>query len=134
MSEPTPPPATPTWMKVLGWILTVLPMPLLAMSAFFKIAQPEGFIENWTKGGYPANTALPIGLVELGCAILYLFPNTAVLGAILLTGYLGGAVATHVRAGDPSWQVAIPVVIGVIVWLGIYFRDARLRAIAPFRN
>jgi len=76
-------------------------------------------------------SALPLGIVELTCAAIYAFPPTAVLGAILLTGYLGGATATHVRVGD---LFHMPILVGVLVWLGLYLRDGRLRAIVPWRR
>ena len=81
-----------------------------------------------------AELAVPLGIVELVCTIIYLVPRTAILGAILLTGYLGGATATHVRAGDPAAQFLTPVVFGALLWLGLYLRCARLRALIPFRS
>ncbi len=78
--------------------------------------------------GYPDNAVVPVVIVEIVCALIYAIPQTAVLGAILLTGYLGGAVATHVRAGESTWYIA--VIVGVVVWLGLLLRDARLRQTA----
>jgi hypothetical protein len=75
--------------------------------------------------------ATPLGILELTCTVLYLIPQTAVLGAILLTGYLGGAIATHVRLGE---GIIMHVVIGIVFWLGIYLRDSRLRALIPLRS
>jgi hypothetical protein len=72
-----------------------------------------------------------IAIVELACVLLYAIPRTSVLGAILLTGYLGGAISTHVRAGEPFY---LPLGVGVIVWLGLFLRDARLRALLPLRS
>ena len=72
-----------------------------------------------------------LGILEVACTVIYLIPRTAVLGAILLTGYLGGATATHVRIGEPWFM---PVLLGVVVWLGIYLRDPRLRALIPLRR
>ena len=94
-----------------------------------KIAQPPSFVDNFKTFGFPINEALPIGIVELLCTIIYLIPQTSVLGAILLTGYLGGAVATHVRVADPAF--AGPLLLGVLVWVGLYLRDARIRALVP---
>jgi Mn2+/Fe2+ NRAMP family transporter len=73
-----------------------------------------------------------IGILEIACTVIYVIPRTSVLGAILLTGYLGGATATHVRIGDPSFFG--PVIFGVLVWLGLWLRDARLRALLPLRS
>jgi hypothetical protein len=81
--------------------------------------------------GWPLGLAVALGVVELACVVIYLFPKTAVLGAILLTGYLGGAVAAHVRLEE---QFAMPVILGVMLWGGLYLRDIRLRALLPFRS
>ena len=118
----------PKWQRILGWALSGLLALVFLPSAFFKIAQPEGFLEEWSRT-YPANTALPLGVIELLTFALYLVPRTRYLGGMLLLAYLGGAVATHVRAGDGMFVV--PVVIGVVAWLGLYLRDRRLRALVP---
>lgn len=81
--------------------------------------------------GWPMAVAMPLGIVELLCTVLYLIPATAVLGAILLTGYLGGAIATHVRIGEPF---LVQLLLGVIFWLGLYLRDERIRALIPLRS
>lgn len=114
-----------------GWALSALPAMLLLFSAAMKFAKPAPVVEGFAALGYPERLALPIGVVELACTIVYLVPRTAVLGAILLTGYLGGATATHVRVGDPFFS---PIVIGVVLWLGLYLREPRLRALAPIRS
>ena len=112
-----------------GRIATAIPVIVLLMSASMKIAQPPSFVDNFKTFGFPINEALPIGIVELLCTIIYLIPRTSVLGAILLTGYLGGAVATHVRIADPSFVG--PLLFGVLVWLGLYLRDPRIRTLIP---
>jgi DoxX-like protein len=84
------------------------------------------------KFGYPQQTLTTIGVLELSCAVLYAIPQTAVLGAVLMTGYLGGAVATHVRISDPEWVG--PAVLGVVAWVGLYLREARLRELLPLRR
>lgn len=117
----------------LGWTLTILAGLFLFFGAINSILLTETATAGLAKMEYPAASARPIGIVLLVSVVLYLIPNTAVLGAILLTGYLGGAVATHVRAGDPLTNVLFPVVFGAVVWLGIFFRDARVRAIVPWR-
>lgn len=89
-------------------------------------------VENSAKFGYGPETLTPIGLAAFVAAVLYLVPRTAILGAILLTGYLGGAVSTHVRMKDGLW--AIPVVFGVLLWLGLYLRDEKLRELTPLRK
>ncbi len=110
----------------VGRIISALPVLLLAGGGIFGLIKPAGVEEGLTHFGYPVNVARPIIIVEIVCAIIYAIPQTAVLGAILLTGYLGGATATHVRVGEPWF---FPVIFGVIVWLGLYLRDARLRAL-----
>jgi hypothetical protein len=123
--------ATParTW---TGRVLTALPILALTMSAAMKLSQAPAFVEKFTgEMGFPASTLVPIGLLELFCMALYAVPRTRILGAILVTGYLGGATVTHVRVGQPF---LIPVVLGVIAWLGVYLTDARLTALVPFRS
>ena len=83
------------------------------------------------KHGYPMNVIMPLMFVELACILLYLIPQTAVLGAILLTAYFGGAVATHLRVGEPWF---IPVIVCIVAWLGLHFRDPRLRELTPIRK
>ena len=115
----------------IGWILGVIPCLLLLFSAAMKFARPAPVVEGFTKLGWPDRLALALGILELTCTILYLIPRTAVLGAVLLTGYLGGATATHVRIGDPF---IMTVLLGVVLWLGLYFREPRLRALIPLRS
>ncbi len=112
----------------IGWVLSILPVLMLLMSATMKFVKPEQMKEL----GYEESVALPLGIVELTCAILYVVPRTTVLGAILLSGYLGGAVASHVRLGQPVFF--IPAILGVVVWLGIFLREPRLRALLPLRS
>jgi hypothetical protein len=119
----------PKWMHWTGWVLTLLPMPLFLFSAYMKLSNAPPVAEGFKD--WPANIALVLGIVELACVVLYLIPQTAVLGAVLLTGYLGGAIATHVRLNE---SIIFPVVIGVVLWLGLYLRDARLRALLPLRS
>lgn len=123
------PPALSKWG---GLAFTVLPCLSLAASAYFKLTAPPEFIDMFvTKGGFPANTVMPIGILEVICTLLYAFPRTSVLGAVLLTGYLGGATVMHVRGGD---AFIAPILLGCFVWLGIYLREPRLHAVLPIRN
>jgi hypothetical protein len=112
-----------------GRVVSTVPVLLLIMSAVMKFSNNEQVVEGFAD--WPAGVALALGIVELGSTIVYLIPQTAVLGAILLTGYLGGATATHVRLGE---SVLIPVALGVLVWLGLWLRDSRLRALTPLRR
>lgn len=127
-------PALPTPSKaarITGWVLSILPMPLFALSAFMKLTLPTDVVENFNKMQWPLTTARPLGVIEIACCVIYLIPRTAILGAILLTGYLGGAIAVHVRASEPFW---IPALFGVLIWLGLYLREPRLRALIPLRR
>ncbi len=115
-----------------GRIISVLPVLALAMSASMKLAKAPAAVDGMNKFGYPPGVLMPLGIVELSCAILYAIPQTSVLGAILITGYLGGATATHVRVSDPTFWM--PILLGVLAWLGLLFRDARLRPLLPVRR
>jgi hypothetical protein len=118
----------PKWQIAISWVLSCLPLLAFLPSAFFKLAQPGEFLAQWTKN-FPAATARPIGLVELGCVVLYFVPATRVLGAILATGYLGGAIVTHVQQGQAI--LVVPLLIGVMLWGGLFLRDPRLRQLLP---
>jgi hypothetical protein len=105
---------------------------MLLMSASMKLAQKPEMVDMFTtKFGYPQGALLTLALVELTSTALYVVPQTAVLGAVLLTGYLGGAIATHVRVGQ---AFAIPLVLGVLLWAGLFLRDERIRALLPLRK
>lgn len=118
-----------------GIIISGLPVLFLLMDALGKFIKPEAVVQGTVELGYPESVILPLGIVLLASTVLYVFPKTSVLGAVLLTGYLGGAVATHVRIGNPLFtHVLFPVYLGVMLWLGLYLRDARLRVLVPFRN
>src|SRR4051812_11318912 len=118
----------PKWQVRTGWVLSCLPLLAFLPSALFKLVQPGEFLAEWSKS-YPPGTARPIGIVELACVLLYFVPATRVLGAILLTGYLGGAIATHVRVGEANFVVAL--LIGIMVWGGLFLRDRRLQQLLP---
>src|ERR1700742_2480842 len=103
---------------------------LLLLDAVMKIMKVPQVMEGTVKVGYPASAVLPIGIILLVCLICYVIPRTSVLGAILLTGYLGGAVATNVRISSPLFSyVLVPVYVGVLVWSGLFLQDERLRAL-----
>ena len=109
-----------------GRILSALPVLLLLFSGVMKLVKPSPVVQGFAHFGYPESLALCNGILELTCTVVYVIPRTSVLGAILMTAYLGGATATHVRIGDPSFF--IPVILGVLVWGGLFLRDDRLRA------
>ena len=113
-----------------SYIMSALPLLLLLMSAVMKLIKPPPVVEGFAHLGFPESLALGLGLLELACAVVYVIPQTSVLGAILLTGYLGGATVTHLRVGEPFFM---PVLLGMLVWGGLYLRDPRLRALIPLR-
>ena len=110
-----------------------LPALFLIFDAVMKFIKPAPVVETTVKLGYAESVILPLGAVLLICTVLYLIPPTAVLGAILLTGYLGGAVATHVRAAEGAFPVVFPVVFGILLWGGLWLRDTRLQKLIPLR-
>lgn len=114
-----------------GYIATALPVLLLLFSASGKFFKPEGMAANIEQLGWTMDQMTSLGIVELACIIIYVIPRTAVFGAVLLTAYLGGATATHARIGDPYY---IPIVAGILLWVGVYLREPRLWALAPFRK
>ena len=120
-----------TKMLWTGRIISALPVLFMLFGAVFSFAKPEAVAKDFSKYGYPESSLQRLIIVEMVCVVIYVIPATAVLGAILLTGYLGGATATHVRIGESFF---LPVIMGVIVWLGLFFRDPRLRALIPFRR
>ena len=112
-----------------GWTASILPVLVLMMSATMKLTHnPEMAKQFVEKYGYQESIGTPLGIVEVLCTILYCVPRTRVLGAVLLTGYLGGAVATHVRVGEAPFM---PALAGVLVWVGLFLRDERIRALLP---
>jgi len=117
-----------------GRIISALPALFLLLDGIMKLVKPAPVVEATVRLGYPESVILGLGIVLLACTVLYLIPRTAILGAILLTGYLGGAVATHVRVGEGLFSVLFPVVLGVLVWGGLWLRDERLRALIPLRS
>ena len=113
-----------------GRVLSGIAVLFLAMDATMKVLQLPAAIEGTQRVGYPAGVVLVLGVVQLVCLAAYLIPRTRVLGAILWTGYLGGAVATHVRVGDPLFtHILSPVYVAALLWGGLCLRDARLRAV-----
>src|SRR6267378_3626093 len=128
--------ANPVSKKALwvGRIISALPALFLLFDGAMKLVKPAPVVEATVRLGYSETVILPLGIVLIACTLLYLIPRTAILGAILLTGYLGGAVATHVRVGEGLFPVLFPVIMGILIWGGLWFRDDRLRALIPFRS
>jgi len=120
---------------VAGYVLTALVALFLTFDTVIKVLRLPPAIQGTTALGYPADTVLWIGMIELVCLGLYLTPRTSVLGAVLLTGYLGGAIATHVRVGSPLLSHTLfPIYVALVLWGGLYLRETRLRALVPFRR
>lgn len=117
-----------------GLAVSALPALFLLFDGAMKLVQPAPVSEAMAHLGYPASLSPVLGVILLACLGLYVFPRTAVLGAILLTGYLGGAVTTHLRIGDGLFTLLFPVIIGGLLWGGLWLRDSRLRALVPLRD
>lgn len=120
-------------MRWTGYTLSGLSSAFLLLDGIMKLFKPAMVVEATVELGYPESVIVPLGIVLTACTILYLVPRTAVLGAILLTGYLGGAVATHVRVGGGWFPVLFAVAFGALVWGGLVLRDERLRALLFWR-
>ena len=114
-----------------GTIMSALPVLMLLFSGVMKLMKPASVVEGFARLGYPESLAVGIGILEIVCTVVYLIPRSSILGAILLTAYLGGATATHVRIGEPFYM---PIVLAVLVWGGLFLRDDRLRALIPLRG
>lgn len=116
--------------RILGGLVALF----LFWGALMDLAKPAFVMEGMIKYGYPESSVVGIGIALLVSVVLYVVPRTSVLGAILLTGYLGGAVSTHVRAGDPVGRMLVPVFFALLTWGALYLRDDRLRALVPLRK
>ena len=116
----------------IGRVLSGFAVLFLTFDAALKLLRLPMAIEGTTELGYPAGVVLPLGVVQVVCLVLYVVPRTSVLGAVLWTGYLGGAIATHVRLGNPLFtHVLFPVYVALLLWGGLWLRDRRLRALLP---
>ena len=126
--------SSPRWMLWTGWLLSFAVVAQMLSSAWFRATQHTYAVaEIVTSYGYPESAIGRIVIAECALVLLYLIPQTSVLAAIMMTGYLGGAVATHLRIGDTA-RAAIPLVVGILAWGGLYFRDSRIRQLIPFRR
>lgn len=115
-----------------GRVVSAIPVLLMLFSAAMKFGKPAPVVQGMVRFGYPESQLFLLGVLESVSCVVYLIPRTAVLGAILMTGYLGGATASNVRIGDPSYVMT--VFLGVCVWGGLFFRDEGVRALIPFRR
>jgi len=117
-----------------GRVISGLVVLFMLFDCITKILRLPQVVDATVKVGYPASTVLPIGVTLLVCVILYIIPRTSILGAVLIVGYLGGAVATNVRASQPAFNSAFAITFGVLTWLGLYLREPRLRALVPLKS
>lgn len=117
--------------KWTGWVLTILPVLMFMLGPVMLLTDRAAMVKNMGNYGYAERYVVPLVIVQVICALLFVIPRTAVLGAVLITGWLGGAVATHVRAQEPWF---FPVIFGMVVWLALFLRDRRLRALLPLRR
>ncbi len=115
-----------------GRIMSAIPVLLMLLSAVMKLLKLPAVLQGVAHAGFSESFIVPLGVLELACVVVYLIPRTSVLGAILLTGLLGGATVTTLRIGDPTFPM--PVVLGMMAWGGLYLRDTRLRALIPLRK
>jgi hypothetical protein len=134
-SSPVPQyPSGSKWRLRTGWTLTVLSGLFLIFDGVGKLLMPAPVVEATTRLGFPANLIPGVGILLLACTLVYLIPRTAILGAILLTGFLGGAVAIQMRAGSPPFENVFPVLFAIMMWGGVYLREARLCTLVPMRR
>jgi len=117
-----------------GAVLSVIPVLFLLMDGIMKLFKPAVVVNATTELGYSESVIVPLGILLTACTILYAIPRTAILGAVLLTGYLGGAVATHVRVGAAAFPVVFPVIVAAFLWGGLYLREARVAQLLPLRR
>lgn len=122
------------WTPRVGTALVGLVTLFMVMDGVMHLLAPAPVIDAFRRLEVPTDLAVPLGILELVCVALYAVPRTAVLGAILLTGYLGGAAAVNLRVGDPAFETLFPVIVGVLAWGGLYLREERVRALLPRRG
>ena len=121
------------WVLLTGWLLSAGAILILLSSARWKLTFDPWYVREWGRLGWDANALTRIGLIQLACVVLYVTPPTAVLGAVLLTGYLGGAISQYTRIGEPI-PVLVPLGTALFAWAGLYLREERLRSLLPIRR
>lgn len=121
--------------RVTGWVVTGLVGVFMLFDAAMKLAKPAAVVQGFVKSGWPVELSVPLGVILLSSLILYLIPRTSILGAIFLTGYLGGAVASNLRLEEPLFSYTLsPVYFGVLVWGALWLRDRRVEELIPLRK
>jgi len=131
MSSDTPSAQVSTKARWAGYVMSALPVFALVLSGVMKVMKPVSVVQGFAHFGYPEATIVPLGIVEIACAVLYVIPRTSVLGAILVTAYFGGATATTLRVGEAWWPT---VLTGVLVWGGLFMRLPSVRSLIPLRR
>ena len=129
MQTSSPVSKTTLW---IGRVMSALPVLLVLFGSVVKLMKTAPVIEGFVRAGVAEKLIIPVGVIEMVCVIVYVIPQTAVLGAILMTGLLGGATITNLRIGDPTYPM--PVVLGMLAWGGLFLRDTRLRDLIPLRK
>lgn len=117
-----------------GRILSILAVLFMLFDAGAHLFKPAPVVQAFLQLGFPLRLSICLGIIQLVCVLIYVIPRTAILGAVLITGYLGGAVAIHMRVGNPVFECVFPILIGIFFWGGLLLRDSRLRAIFPVSN
>jgi DoxX-like family len=120
------------WLVWAGWVVSIYPVFVVGTSAHWKLTHNPMYVKMFAQIGWPESALTLLACLQLGAIILYIFPSTAVLGAVILTGYLGGAIASYVRI-EYYYPVTVPLSTAMVAWLGIWMRDERLRALLPIR-
>ena len=124
---------TPAWMLWAGRVVSVLPVLIVLMSARMKLTSDPWYVQEWGRIGWQIGALPLIASLQLAAIALYVIPQTSMLGAVLLTGYMGGAIASYMRIGEFSPPM-VPLTTAVLAWLGLFLREARLRQLLPFRR
>jgi hypothetical protein len=121
------------WVVWVGRLVSALPVLVVLASARWKLTSNPWYVQEWARIGWPNEALTPLALIQLTCIALYVIPPTAVLGAVLLTGYLGGAIATYARIGE-LFPVLVPLTTAVLAWVGLSLREPRVRTLLPLRR
>jgi hypothetical protein len=122
------------WTVIAGWALTSFAVVVFLSSAYMKLTRQPVYVAEWARLGYPEHAMTTLALTQLTCLALYLIPRTSVLGVVLLTGYLGGAISSYVRIEDAAFANAFQVTTALLAWGGLYLREERLWSLLPFRR
>ena len=123
--------AATTKIAWIGRVVSILTSLVFLMSGVMKLKGGAEVMQGMAHLGLPATMILPLAILEISCVVIYLIPKTSILGAILLTGFIGGAICSHLRVGDPFY---VQIVIGILIWLGLYLREDRLKGLIPLRS